>query len=201
MSDPNTAMQSTALTRKSFLRTSRFYWLLLTGLYLCFVVTMLVFVPVDVASAPSAAAFADFMASLVPMLDQIRKIPGYHPYLRFYYSVLWALFPVACWFGWQINKYDSSFIGRNYESKSLFGKILLLIGLPVLVLTAFIWPVRDGLNHIWQDYQAVSNVFEVAWFGLMTIVVAGLISGALIRTLIFIHILGLSYSTEEDHRG
>ena len=69
-------------------------------LWLGFVVGMSVLVSHKMAAHPAAQGFANFMAQLIPMLNNIRKIPGATEWVRFYYAVFCAVSPVFAYIGW-----------------------------------------------------------------------------------------------------
>ena len=62
------------------LLASGWWWFLHFILYVALAIYMLNFVPMETAEQPWALAFANFMACLIPMLNQISNIPGYHPF-------------------------------------------------------------------------------------------------------------------------
>lgn len=130
-------------------------------LWLGFVVGMSTFVTHDMAAHPSAQAFADFMAQFIPMLDNIRKIPGATEWVRFYYAVFWAVSPVFVYMGWRLRK--QLCIQRLYlqpmSDTKLFFSLLGVLGFCALAL---IWPVADG--NSWRDNSVVSNIVGIAHF-------------------------------------
>lgn len=146
------------------------YWLIQFLAYVVFVVTMLRCVPMEIAREPWAQTYTEFMASIVPMLGQIEKIPGFHPFLRFYYAVLWGLIPMPAILmmlaGMRTPQSTST---RSMRLNDPVRPLLLRIGLTTFALLLLLsWPISLNTPS-WRDMGLVQSVLGVGWFGLMVL--------------------------------
>lgn len=144
----------------------RRFWLAATAVYAAFLWIMLGLVPRELAAEPLAVSFANLMARGVPMLDQLPKIPGYDPFLRFHYAVLWAISPVAGFVGWWAGLDYPVQHDRYARIKSPSRMLLwgLLFWCFILVLAA-VWPIADDGSPSRRDQSLVSSVFGIAFYG------------------------------------
>ena len=138
------------------------------GVYLVFVVLMLNFVPISISSHPDSIAFSKFMAQFIPMLNQITKIPGYDPFLNFYYAVVWVFVPVFTGYMFFIRpnprdpRYPECWAHLIQMSwRSLIFATLVWI---LLVLIFAFWPV-DTRGSSWRDTSVVSNGIGIGFWG------------------------------------
>ena len=130
-------------------------------LWLGFVVGMSVLVPNKMAAHPAAQEFADFMAQFIPMLNNIRKIPGATEWVRFYYAVFWAVSPVFAYIGWCLRRQQCNegvYLQPMSDLKLAFF-FFAVLGFCAVVL---VWPVAEGQS--WRDQSVVSNIFGIAQF-------------------------------------
>jgi hypothetical protein len=143
----------------------RRFWLTTAALYAAFLWIMFGLVPREIAAEPVAVSFANLMAHGVPMLDQLPKIPGYDPFLRFYYAVLWLISPAAGIAGWRLAVYPVKH-DRYLRIKSPTRMLAwgLLFWCACLLLLAC-WPVAEGGAPSWRDQALVSNVFSIGFKG------------------------------------
>ena len=145
-------------------------WLMF-ALWLGFVVGMSALVSHDMAAHPRAQAFADFMAQCIPMLDNIRRIPGATEWVRFYYAVFWAVSPVFAFVGWRLRK-QQCVEGIYLQPLSDLKLFFFFLGVLAFFLVALIWPVADGRS--WRDQGVVFNIVGIAHF---TFVCAAVVFG------------------------
>lgn len=143
----------------------RRFWLTTAALYAAFLWIMFGLVPREIAAEPLAVSFANLMAHAVPVLDQLPKIPGYDPFLRFHYAVLWLISPVAGLVGWWAGlgywvKHD-----RYLRIKSPTSKVVWFLPFwcACLVVMAY-WPVSGDGSFSRSDQRLVSS-FGVGFSG------------------------------------
>lgn len=144
----------------------RRFWLTSAALYAIFLSVMFGFVPRELAAEPLAVSFMDSMAHVVPMLDQLPKTPGYDPFLRFYYAVLWLISPVAglvgLWAGLDYLVKHDRYARIKSPNRMLVWSLLFWC---FLLVFAAIWPVADGGVPSWRDHGLVSSIFGIALRG------------------------------------
>ena len=130
-------------------------------LWLGFVVGMSVLVPHKMAAHPAAQGFANFMAQFIPMLNNIRKIPGATEWVRFYYAVFWAVSPVFAYIGWCLRRQQciEGVYLRPMSDVRVFFSLVVWLGFCAVCL---VWPVADGKS--WRDQGVVSNLVGIAHF-------------------------------------
>lgn len=138
-------------------------------LWLGFVVGMSALVSHEMAAHPKAQAFADFMAQFIPMLNNIRKIPGATEWVRFYYAVFWAVSPVFMYLGWYLRKQQciEGIYLQPMSDVKLFFLLLSVLGFCALAL---IWPVASGQS--WRDQSVISNIIGIAHFSFVCMTVS-----------------------------
>jgi hypothetical protein len=131
--------------------------------WLAYVFGMSMFVSEHMASSALARAFSNWMANYIPMLDNIQKIPGASQWVRFFYSIMWAITPLFLLIGWSMRR---AMIAQQIylQPFSDLRLILSAFGIALLVSIALWWPVDDGRG--WRDQAAISRGFGVAHFAL-----------------------------------
>jgi hypothetical protein len=144
-------------------------------LWLGFVVGMSTFVTQDMAAHPAAQGFADFMAQFIPMLDNIRKIPGATEWVRFYYAVFWITMPVFFVLTWRIS--NLYMLEKTMPPVSFTKWVSLVITTGIGFLIMLYWPVADGLG--WRDQSMVTNIVGTGHHTLMMVFIWMGVSGAL----------------------
>lgn len=146
------------------------YWLLQFIAYVVFVVVMLRYVPMEIAQEPWAQKYTELMASIVPMLGEIEKVPGFHPFLRFYYAVLWGFIPIpAILMMWAGIRTPQSASTRSIRLTDPIWPLLLRTGLTFFALLLLLsWPISLNTPS-WRDMGLVQSVLGVGWFGLMVL--------------------------------
>jgi hypothetical protein len=146
------------------------YWFLQFFAYLIFVVGMFQFVPTSVVQSPSAKLYIDFMASWIPMINEIEKVPGFHPFLRLYYAAMWGIVPVLA-FGTIVLAARTPQVINKRDARlaaSIRPLLLGLIGVTVFVLVMFSWPINPASLSS-RDKSTVQSVFGIVWFGLVSL--------------------------------
>jgi hypothetical protein len=151
-------------------------------LWLGFVVGMSVLVSNEMAAHPAAQGFADFMAQFIPMLNNIRKIPGATEWVRFYYAVFWAVSPFFIVLAWKASDLYMEVKFKPPISKMKWS--VGCIGMVGLAATMWYWPVADGLG--WRDQSMVRNIVSIGYHSLMMVFIWLLIGGQLRGTFYFI---------------
>lgn len=142
--------------------------------YIVFVVVMLNFVPISISNHPNSISFSKFMAQVIPMLNEITKIPGYDPFLNFYYAVVWVFIPVFTGYMFFIRpnprdpKYpeDWKFLIQVSWRRLIFG---VLFCISMILICAF-WPV-DVRGSSWRDASVISNGIGIGFWGFNMMVV------------------------------
>lgn len=164
-----------ALTYKKLLWLT--FWL-----WLGFVVGMSTFVTQDMAAHPAAQGFADFMAQFIPMLDNIRKIPGATEWVRFYYAVFWTTMPIFVVLAWKMSDLymEVTVMPMIGWTKWFF----MNIGTLGFSFVMWYWPVADGLG--WRDRSIVSNVVGIGHYSFIMISIWLLIGSQLRGTYYFL---------------
>ncbi|MEI6568140.1 MAG: hypothetical protein WCR20_15795 [Verrucomicrobiota bacterium] len=144
-------------------------------LWLGFVVGMSALVSHDMAAHPRAQVFADFMAQFIPMLDNIRRIPGATEWVRFYYAVFWAVSPIFVGLAWRIS--DLYMTKRTMPPVSPFKWIASVAVTGFGFLIMLYWPVADGLG--WRDQTMATNIVGIGHHSLMTVFIWVVVGGSL----------------------
>jgi len=155
-----------AKEEQALAKLRRRFWLTTAALYAAFLWIMFGLVPREFAAEPLAVSFANLMARGLPMLDQLSKIPGYDPFLRFHYAVLWLISPVAGLAGWRAGlgylvEHDRYARIKSPSRRLAWGLLFWCAGLLLMA----IWPVVEGGPPSWRDQTLVSSVFGVGFSG------------------------------------
>jgi hypothetical protein len=157
-------------------------------LWLGFVVGMSALVSHDMAAHPRAQAFADFMAQFIPMLDNIRRIPGATEWVRFYYAVFWAVSPIFVVLSWKMqSQYTATTIMPPVSIVKWTAGVVFFGA--VYFLMAY-WPVADGLG--WRDQTMATNVVGIGHHSLM-MVFSWVMIGAFLRGTYYFIVRGTPY--------
>jgi hypothetical protein len=145
-------------------------------LWLCLGVGMSTFVTQDMAASPAAQGFADFMAQFIPMLDNIRKIPGATEWVRFYYAVFWTTMPVFVVLSWNIHSLYMA--EKTMPPVSIPKWIIFTVCISAVLMLMLYWPVADGLG--WRDQSMANNIMGIGHHSLM-MVLTWYMSGSVLR--------------------
>lgn len=150
-------------------------------LWLGFVVGMSTFVTQDMAAHPAAQGFADFMAQFIPMLNNIRKIPGATEWVRFYYAVFWTTMPIFVVLSWNISSLYMA--EKTMPPVSIQKWIAAVVVFFLAFFLMLCWPVADGLG--WRDQSMANNIVGIGHHSLMMVFIWLLIGGQLRGTYYF----------------